>query len=101
VSGDDAAPRELPEHVREKIVRAVTPMLRATDEFAAVRVTIRCAKCGRIASRSTLTFDDLRGRLDCKVHGPIAPDLTVADLHAEWTRRNKPESFTIKRNPLH
>lgn len=74
--------------------------LEGLEEFQDVRVIIRCGKCGRIVSRNGITWSNQRGRFSCKDHGPIAGEITVGELHAEWTRRGKPEAFTIKRNPV-
>jgi hypothetical protein len=95
---DEPKPRR--KIVVEPIGGSWDDLLSITKELNEVRVTIRCGKCGRIVSRNGLAWGDQRGRLSCKVHGPLGGDITVEELHAEWTRRNKPSSFGIKRNPV-
>jgi hypothetical protein len=68
-------------------------------ELEGVRVTVRCARCPRVVMRRTLGGGEISGHFACIEHGEIAGDITVGHLYAEWTRRGKPESFNIKRNP--
>ena len=70
------------------------------QEAGHVRVIVRCAACGSIVRRHGLVlFEDQRGAFTCLAHGDLE-EPTMRDLHEEWTRRGRPESLSIKRNPL-